>query len=244
MRPTIGIVKPGSTFPEMIARFGDYDTWFVRALEGADAEFRVHAWSAGDEPALGDADAWLVTGARSAVYDDDPAIARLVTWMARAVDAEVPLLGVCWGHQALCQAMGGTVRPHPGGWEIGTVEVTLTPEGREDPLFHGLPERFRVQTTHQDYVSAPPPGGVRLAGNDHTLWQAVAYGAAARGVQFHPEVTEPIAADFVARREHLLTKPAMVEDAPDGAKVLRNWVDRFVGQPPSRSRSRSRSSIS
>lgn len=228
-RPTIGILRPGSTYAGMIERFGDYEAWFERALEPRGVDVRTWDVIAAGPPDLADADGWIVTGARSSVYDDDPWIERLLDWIEGAVDAEAPLLGVCYGHQALCAAAGGVVTQHPRGWELGTVEVELTPAGREDPLFEGFPGAFLVQATHEDYVAMAPPGARTLAGNPHTAVQAVAIGPAARGVQFHPEVTAEIEDDFVARRKDLVPSPPLVRNAPWGAKVLENFVAAFVG---------------
>lgn len=224
----IGIVQPGSTYAEMIERFGDYHAWFERALEPTGATCEVHPWGAAPPPDPAAADAWLVTGARSAVHERGPAVESLLEWIRGVVVEGTPLLGVCYGHQALCAALGSEVERHPGGWELGTTEVRLTEAGRADPLFAGFPERFRVQTTHEDRVTAPPPGATLLATNAHTEVQAVAVGPVARGVQFHPEVTETIAADFAERRAHLLPAPARIEAAPWGGRVLVNFVERIV----------------
>lgn len=234
-RPVVGILKPGSTFPAMIERFGDYDAWFARAIEPAGATCVTYDVRDGSPPAPEAADGWIVTGARSSVIDRDPAVERLLAWLREVVAAEAPLLGVCYGHQALCAALGGPVARNPRGWEIGTAEVTLTAAGREDPLFRGFPERFLVQTTHEDLVTEVPPGAMLLATNEHAPVQAVAAGPAARGVQFHPEVTTAISRDFVASREHLLETVPPVSDAPWGARVLANFVEAFVrGRAPAR----------
>lgn len=227
----IGVVKPGSTYEEMIARFGDYDAWFERAIEPTGAACETFAWGAAPAPDPERVDGWLVTGARTSVYEDGPEVEALLEWIRRVVEAGVPFLGVCYGHQALCAALGGRVERHPAGWELGTTEVSLTAEGSADPLFAGFPDRFRVQTTHEDHVSAAPPGATLLATNPHTDVQAVGVGRAVRGVQFHPEVTEAIAADFAERRAHLLPSPARIEPAPWGAKVVTNFVERIVRGP-------------
>jgi GMP synthase (glutamine-hydrolysing) len=224
----IGILKPGSTFPEMILRFGDYDAWFQRAL-GGEVECRV--WETGgarELPDPGAADGWIVTGARGSVVDTEPETERVLDWIRAVARQDAPLLGVCYGHQAICQALGGRVERHPGGWEIGTTDVELTGAGREDPLFAGLPHRFRVQTTHEDYVALLPPDATLLAVNSHTEVQAIAVGPLVRGVQFHPEVTEEIARDFVARRRHLLDADPEVGSAPHAEGILANFVEAFV----------------
>lgn len=227
MKTRIGIVKPGSTFPEMIVRFGDYDVWFTRAL-GSEVVCRAFDAQNGELPDPDEADGWIVTGARGSVARPEPETERLLDWIREVARRDVPLLGVCYGHQAICEALGGRVERHPGGWEIGTTEVELTAAGREDPLFTGFPERFRVQTTHEDYVDLLPADATLLAVNPHTEAQAVALGPWVRGVQFHPEVSEEIARDFVARRRHLLEHEPEVEATPHAARILTNFVEEFV----------------
>lgn len=224
----IGIVKPGSTYADMIERFGDYDAWFARAMEPLEVECGVWSSEEGPLPDPADADGWIVTGARGSVHEGGPGVERLLEWIRGVARAEVPLLGVCYGHQAVCAALGGKVERHPGGWELGTTEVELTEAGRKDPLFSGFPERFAVQTTHEDRVALAPADATLLATNAHTEVQSVALGSAIRGVQFHPEVTVEIAADFGDRRRHLLPDPARVEEAPWGVRVLSNFVENFV----------------
>ena len=229
MTPTIGILRPGSTITGMIERFGDYDAWFVRALEPTGARLVVYDVMADEPPDAAAADGWLVTGSRSSLaVTAEPWAEALLDWIRGAVAREAPLLGVCYGHQAVCAALGGRVVRHPAGWEIGTVEVELTDAGRTDPLFAGFPGRFLAHTTHEDQVAELPPGAVLLAGNPHSPIQAVAIGPAARAVQFHPEVTAPIAAAFVARRRHLLPVEPGVREAPHAPRVLDNWVAGFV----------------
>jgi GMP synthase (glutamine-hydrolysing) len=223
----LGILKPGSTYAEMILRFGDYDAWFRRAL-GEDIEIAVHGLGTGELPQPDRADGWIVTGARDSVTRPGPTTGPLLDWIRDVARRETPLLGVCYGHQAICEALGGRVERHPGGWELGTTEVELTAAGRGDPLFAGFPPRFRVQTTHEDYAALLPPDATLLAVNPHTEAQAIAIGSTVRGVQFHPEVTEEIARDFVDRRRHLVVREPKVGASPHAADVLANFVESFV----------------
>jgi GMP synthase (glutamine-hydrolysing) len=169
---------------------------------------------------------------------------RAAEFMVDSAARGVPVLGVCFGHQLLAYAHGARVVRNTQGREIGTVEVSLSEAGREDPLFHGLPERFTVQATHEDIVEQAPGGATVLAGNANTAVQALAFGSHLRGVQFHPEV-HPAAmrALILARSEKLELEAtarghgpgervprllAGIAPSPAGQRILQNFVERFT----------------
>jgi GMP synthase (glutamine-hydrolysing) len=138
-------------------------------------------------------DAAIVTGSQASVYDDRPWIGPLKDRVRRGLDAGLPMLGVCWGHQLLAEALGGRVEG--GDYELGYVSVeqvdaqgdALAAETSlfSDPIFEGIPSPFTVFATHSDYVVDVPPGATVLARNA-TGVQAFRHGRAV-GVQFHPE---------------------------------------------------------
>ncbi|MDZ7700601.1 MAG: type 1 glutamine amidotransferase, partial [Halobacteriales archaeon] len=151
---------------------------FRRELDADLAEFRV---TDGELPAGFDYDGVVVTGSKASVYWDEPWIDDLLDWTAEAVDRGLPHLGVCYGHQVLAEALGGTVE-HMGDYEIGYHEVRRV---GESTLLGDLPERFVVFTTHQDAVTELPPGAEPIAENEYSNH------GFERGdvftVQFHPE---------------------------------------------------------
>jgi GMP synthase (glutamine-hydrolysing) len=121
----------------------------------------------------------------------------------RALEAGLPILGVCLGSQVLAAAAGAAVYPGPAGREIGWDEVTLTPEGRLDPLARSLldePSRSsaRIFHWHGDTFDLPP-GAVRLAFSSRYANQAFRIGACAYGFQFHFEVDADMIAAWVER---------------------------------------------
>ena len=100
---------------------------------------------------------------------------------------ELPVLGICGGHQYLGEAFGATVVA--AAEEYGAVAVELMPAGTADPLFAGIESPMTVFGWHRLRLEAPPPGFVRLAGNDAALVQAVRHAERpVYGVQFHPEL--------------------------------------------------------
>jgi GMP synthase (glutamine-hydrolysing) len=103
-----------------------------------------------------------------------------------------PVLGVCFGHQLLGRGLGGEVRQHPAGWEVGTCKVKLTDAGLESPLFAGFDPEFDVIESHRDAVFTLPAGARLLATNAHTPIQAFSVEDRFFGVQFHPEMNGEI----------------------------------------------------
>jgi GMP synthase (glutamine-hydrolysing) len=126
-------------------------------------------------------DAAVISGSQTAVYDDEPWIETVTSWTSEAVEAGIPILGVCWGHQLLAQAVGGYVDPM-GRYELGYQEVDRI---AADPLFSGIDETFLAFETHSDEVTRLPGDATILAENDRSL-QAFRI-ENAWGVQFHPE---------------------------------------------------------
>jgi GMP synthase (glutamine-hydrolysing) len=222
--PRLLLIKTGSTHPDVARMAGDYDAWFLDALEDGRARCTVVRASEGEKlPRARDFGGILLTGSPSSVRDEAPWMSELARWALEAAESGVPVLGVCFGHQLLGEALGGRVEPNPRGWEGGTVKVQLTPEGRADPLFAGLPDELEVQATHQDEL-ATAPRAVRLAGNDCTTWQAFAAGRMLRAVQFHPELRERTLSALLKARGRERPVRATVH----GKRVLHNWDEAFV----------------
>ncbi len=113
-----------------------------------------------------------------------------------AVGAGLPFLGVCLGVQLLAAALGAPVYPADRP-EVGLLDVELTEEGREDPLFAGLDDRIVSLQWHGDTFDLPA-GSVRLASSPPIPNQAFRYGHFAYGVQFHLEVTGEMAVEWGA----------------------------------------------
>jgi GMP synthase (glutamine-hydrolysing) len=145
---------------------------FRRELDGDLVEFDVQQ----DVPDTFAFDGAVVTGSRASVYWDEPWIDSLTEWVGEATERGLPMLGICFGHQVLAEALGGTVESM-GEYEIGYREV----EG--DGML--LDDTVTVFTTHSDTVTDLPPGAAQTAENDYGI-HGFRVGNAF-GVQFHPE---------------------------------------------------------
>ncbi len=142
-----------------------------------------------------DDDGVVVSGSQTAVYENREWIDETVAWLGDAIEAGVPVLGICWGHQAIARAAGGTVEDM-GEYELGYATVEQV---RESPLFAGLPESFVAFESHSDVVAELPPEATLLAENDVGV-QAF-HVENAFGVQFHPEYDRETAQWVVENKE-------------------------------------------
>jgi len=141
--------------------------------------------------ALGDG--LIVLGGIMSAHDgaDHPWLEPLKELMVSAVEADVPTLAICLGHQLLAEAFGGTVTvAHPGGGEHGAYPVTWHPGATSDPLLGRLAEAGRtlLAESHSDVVTKLPDGVTQLASSELYPNQAFRIGSAV-GVQFHPEAS-------------------------------------------------------
>ena len=185
---TLYIIKTGTSFSELRNRLGDFDQWTASALGPLDIPVEsIDAENGAALPMPEDCAGAVITGSHSMVTDEEPWSVRVEEWIKEMIQADVPLLGICYGHQLLAKAAGGQVGFHPKGREVGTVSVAPAPACSEDPLFKDVEDPFAAHVVHSQTVLDLPDGAVRLAANQHEPNHAFRLGQSAWGVQFHPE---------------------------------------------------------
>lgn len=227
------IVKLGSATPTLRRLRGDYEDYFVRGMGVPVGQCLVVDPVSGEAlPDPSGFSAVVLTGSDAMVTEHHPWSLGTQAWLEQVLAHEVPLFGICYGHQLLAQALGGTVGWNPRGLEVGTITVGLSEAGRTDPLFAGLPDELIVQAYHSQSVLELPAGARVLAGNAQDPLQAFAWGKAAWGVQFHPEFDADITRTYVDEdREELREEGqnpeallAHCRDSPHGQALLRRFV--------------------
>jgi GMP synthase (glutamine-hydrolysing) len=167
-------------------------------LESVGADVRtVHLYDGESLPDLGELDAVVSMGGPMNVYEEGkfPFLKDETLFLEKAINEDVPVLGICLGAQMIAKAAGARVTKSPKE-EIGWGEVSLTESGKNDPLFKGLPEKLDVLQWHGDMFLIPS-GGSLLASSRDCPHQALRYRNAI-GLQFHLEVTGEILSEWFA----------------------------------------------
>jgi GMP synthase (glutamine-hydrolysing) len=237
MKPFL-ILETGEPVPSL-RRHGGFPDW-IRVASGLHVtEVRVCRVLADEAlPAATDFAGVLVTGSAAMVTERHPWSERSAEWLRDAAHAGQSIFGICYGHQLLAHALGGTVGDNPAGREMGTIAIKLRDEAKADPLFGALPEAFGAQSSHLQSVLAPPEGARVLAASDKDAVQAFAWGEHAWGVQFHPEwATNHMREYLHARRMALIREGSDpkqmrrdVAATPHARGLLRRFVLRARGR--------------
>lgn len=233
MKPLL-ILKTGETMPHLLRRRGDFEAWIIAGLDTSFSDITVVAPYRGDPlPPPENFSGVIITGSHAMVTDREDWSRRTAAWIPGLVACEIPLLGICYGHQLMAQALGGRVDTSAHGPEIGTVGISLRPEASDDPLFAQLPRQIMVHASHAQSAVELPPGARLLASNSNEPHHAFSIGTAAWGIQFHPEFDADIMNTYIDEfadsirssgqdREALRHK---IEETPFSRSVLKRFAD-------------------
>lgn len=207
----IGILETGYPPDSAVDAHGSYPQAFMKLLDGYGFTFEQWAALEGELPdSVQQADGWLITGSKYGAYEDLPWIKPLEQFIVQAYRAEVPMVGICFGHQIIAQALGGKVEKFQGGWSVGRVEYQLDEIGDKVPLY----------AWHQDQVTELPPEATVAGSTGFCQYAALQYHNKAYSIQPHPEFTRGYTKDLLEARRNILP-----EDAAERAEQSLNEGD-------------------
>jgi len=215
---------------------GDYEDMFRRLFaDHGDLDIVTYDLIAGDFPSdPGECDAWVTTGSRHSVNDDEPWIRKLEGFVREVAAAEMPFIGICFGHQMLAKALGGSVARSERGWGVGVKEVEVLPE-------LGLGHSYRVLTSHQDQVETIPPGGEILGWNQHCPVSMLRVGSKIIGIQGHPEFDPSYSRALMELRRGTVIPEPIVDAGlatlgqPSDSARLAEWIMGVIRSDTGRS---------
>jgi len=226
------IVNVGSAPEVQREKYGDFEVWAKKAIESSynpkeknHLEIIFHDGISNPLPNFNEIAGAIIMGSLSMVTEKNDWILRLSKQIIEMTENNIPLLGICFGHQLIAQALGGNVNFHPKGLEIGTVTIHKQEAAKEDPIFATLPSQFLAHTVHFQSVLTLPKHAILLMSNNFEAHHAFRVGQSTWGVQFHPEfTTEIMNLSLENLKENIVKnyaqKQAAIQDTKDARQVL------------------------
>ena len=227
----IGLLSCGHVQPDFRHVAGNYPDMF-ESLLGDRLRLRDYSLVDGVFPeSATENDGWITTGSPHSVYEDVPWIVGLADLTRQIVDSGVPLMGICFGHQMIAHALGGKVERAAQGWGVGVKQVEVT---EAQPWMKPPAAGFRILNSHQDQVTALPPGARVIGTNRHCPVSALALGERVVGLQGHPEFGPDYARTLMESRRGVLIPDDVVEEgiasltSPPDRELIADWIVGFL----------------
>jgi GMP synthase-like glutamine amidotransferase len=198
----IGILQTGLAPDQLMDEMGDYPDMFQRLLAGHGFTFETYRVLDGAfPPDVAAADGWLITGSKFGAYEDHAWIPPLEDFIRASYAAHVPMVGICFGHQIIAQAMGGRVEKFTKGWAVGATDYD----------FGGT--NVRLNAWHQDQVVEKPAAAEVVGSNAFCANAALLYDDRAFTVQPHPEFQPDFVDGLMKTRGKGLVPDGLLEAA-------------------------------
>lgn len=225
------VLQTGRAPEELRGKHGDYDA-MCKQLIGLEPEAaKTYAVLDGDFPANSDAyDVILITGSRHGVYETHDWIPPLMDLIRRAYARGQKIIGLCFGHQIIAQAFGGTVEKSAKGWGIGVMAYELE-------THDGLRTSTSLCAWHQDQIMVAPDNARLIAHSDFCEVAGLRYGDQIISFQAHPEFSRAYLSDLIALRaesgflaDDIAGRARATLNNPTHADIVQDELTRFVSR--------------
>ena len=229
----LGILKCDKVSEPFIAEHGQYPQMFINLLQPIEPNLECTIFDAelGELPTDIDVvDAYLITGSRHGVNDGYPWIAQLEDFVRSLYFAKKKLIGICFGHQLIAKALGGTVIKSPRGWGVGMSQNKVF---KLKEWMQPEQNQFNILVSHQDQVVTLPKDAEVLAGSDFCPYYLVQMGSHFFSIQGHPEFTKAYSRALMQSREDALDERQFEQgmsslDLPEDDGLIAQWIVNFL----------------
>jgi GMP synthase-like glutamine amidotransferase len=222
----LALLQTGRPPGNLADQFGDYPSMFGEMLG---PEFDIESFDAEGGELPDDPDehrAYLITGSPAGVYDPLPWIQPLQEFIRGAKDSK--LIGICFGHQIMAEALGGHVEKSDKGWGAGLHRYDVVRPKRWMDGETSIAE----PASHQDQVVVQPPNTEVTVQSTFTPYAGLAWtDRPAISFQFHPEFSPAFAKALIEKRYDIVPDPdaAIASlDAPNDSPRVAAWIRRFL----------------
>ncbi len=251
----IGILRADDVRPELAEKHGEYPQMIAQLMLAAQQQPRsqqftrlssslleptlsfttYHAISGEFPPKEHEVDGYILTGSKFGVYDDEPWIKQLIGCVQRIDADRIRLVGICFGHQLIAQALGGVAEKSTKGWGIGVRTMQFSDDA---PRWGISGKQMSLVYSHQDQVTSPVPGSLTLAGDAFCPYAMNAIGSHILTFQGHPEFSETFSRELYALRrdsyppELFRRALASLDANADNIALAQLMIDFFAGRLP------------
>ncbi|KAL0559824.1 hypothetical protein IC582_000202 [Cucumis melo] len=198
--------------PEYVKKkYGGYFGVFAKML-GEEGEiwdsYRVTAGHFPDDADIGIYDGFVVTGSCSDAHSNDPWICQLLLLLKKLNALKKKVLGICFGHQVLCRALGGKTGRAISGWDIGIRAIHVSQSNSKALSSLKIPSTLSIIECHRDEVRELPLKAEVIGWSEKTRIEMFKYGDHMMGIQGHPEYTMDILLHLIDRlvQHNLITE--------------------------------------
>lgn len=222
--------------PEMLVdQHGSFADMFVDLFNSTNNGFEYQIYPVLDNvfpESLDECDGWIITGSVAGVYDNLPWMEPLKQLIVEIYEQKRPMVGICFGHQIVADALGGKVEKFTGGWSLGVQNYQI--EGVHDFIPGGI-NSFAINAIHQDQVIEKPQVSKRLAYSSFCSNAGLVYGEHIVTLQGHPEFTQNYERDLLNAELEVnfpeeVKQPALesVEDKKLDSPEVAHWLAGFL----------------
>lgn len=227
------IIQTGDVPETLRPRHGAYHTMFARMFDSVSSDMTYEVVTANANSVLPNPShlqAIVITGSPAGVYDDLPWIEPLRVFIRDAYAQQIPMLGICFGHQIMADALGGDVRKSEKGWGLGrhTYHVVSRPSFMAD-----APAQLAIACSHQDQVIVPPASAQVILSTPFTPNAGLYYETGkALSFQPHPEFEDDYAQALVELRREKASADVIATALssfanPSDSPALANYITQF-----------------
>lgn len=235
MNKNIGLLICDTVGPISAKASGQYWDRFNVFFENAETKIKLKKYDIRNDEwpdSPEDCDGYVITGCGLSANDPDEWIAELIRFIRECYVGKVKMVGICFGHQVIAKAMGGTVELNPNGWGLGIKkqEVVL-----QRPWMKPPQKNFNIIASHKEHVVELPSNAEKLATSSHCKITAFDISDLFLGFQGHPENSSFTSGVSIDTRKDILdpevyekAKSSLVVEAEQ--KLIATWINNFFHQ--------------
>ena len=219
----IGVLITGHVREELVEAYGEYGGFFQRLIGSEGFEFQDYFVVDQQFPlSVNECDGYVLSGSAHGAYEDHAFIPPLEEFIREAYAAHIPLVGICFGHQVMAQALGGKVEKFNGGWGLGVHDYEIDLGNGAEPI--------RINAVHQDQVVELPKDAKVIGSSPFCENAAISYQGKAISFQPHPEFGPDFMNDLIEVRRGLTFSDELSNDAIDtlGTSVDNDRIAAYI----------------